>query len=184
MDSAADNASVQGHAEVQTGESEAGTQLILPLGDIQSADGQTLLVEVVLPPRRPGSYRLARILLKYEVGSIAEDTALDLVTTFAAGAGTGPGNPRVMNSVEKATTFKLQTRALQASMLGDTETAGKNLRAAATRLLSMGETELAGATTLEAERIEAEGRASAGATKKLTFDTRRLSAAETVRLKE
>ncbi|HST06398.1 MAG TPA: VWA domain-containing protein [Chloroflexia bacterium] len=184
MDSAADNASAQGHAEVQTGESEAGTQLTLPLGDIQSADGQTLLVEVVLPPRRPGSYRLARILLKYEVGSIAEDTALDLVTSFAAGAGTGPGNPRVMNSVEKATTFKLQTRALQASMLGDTETAGKNLRAAATRLLSMGETELAGATTLEAERIEAEGRASAGATKKLTFDTRRLSAAETVRLKE
>ena len=30
-----------------------------------------------------------------------------------------PGNPRVMNSVEKATTFKLQTRALQASMAGD-----------------------------------------------------------------
>jgi hypothetical protein len=48
----------------------------------------------------------------------------------------------------------------------------------------VGETELAGATTLEAERIEAGGRARAGATKKLTFDTRRLSAAETVRLKE
>jgi hypothetical protein len=48
----------------------------------------------------------------------------------------------------------------------------------------MGETELAEATTKEAERIETEGRASASATKKLTFDTRRLSAAETVRLKE
>jgi len=184
MDGSADSPSGQGQAEVQTGDSSAGTQLTLPLGDIQSADGQTLLVEVVLPPRRPGSYRLARVLLKYEIGSTAEDTVLDLVTTFAEGAGTGPGNPRVMNSVEKATTFKLQTRALQASMVGDTETAGKNLRAAATRLLSMGETELAEATTQEAERIEAEGHASASATKKLTFDTRRLSAAETVRLKE
>ena len=184
MDGSADSPSGQGQAEVQTGDSSAGTQLTLPLGDIQSADGQTLLVEVLLPPRRPGSYRLARVLLKYEIGSTAEDTVLDLVTTFAEGAGTGPGNPRVMNSVEKATTFKLQTRALQASMVGDTETAGKNLRAAATRLLSMGETELAEATTQEAERIETEGHASASATKKLTFDTRRLSAAETVRLKE
>jgi Ca-activated chloride channel family protein len=184
MDGSADSPSGQGQAEVQTGDSSAGTQLTLPLGDIQSADGQTLLVEVVLPPRRPGSYRLARVLLKYEIGSSAEDTVLDLVTTFAEGAGAGPGNPRVMNSVEKATTFKLQTRALQASMVGDTETAGKNLRAAATRLLSMGETDLAEATTKEAERIETEGRASASATKKLTFDTRRLSAAETVRLKE
>lgn len=184
MDGSADGSSGQGQAEVQTGDSSAGTQLTLPLGGIQSADGQTLLIEVVLPPRRPGSYRLARILLKYEIGSTAEDTVLDLVTTFAEGAGAGPGNPRVMNSVEKATTFKLQTRALQASMVGDAETAGKNLRAAATRLLSMGETELAEATTKEAERIETEGRASASATKKLTFDTRRLSAAETVRLKE
>lgn len=184
MDAAVDSGSGQGRAEVQTGESGAGTQLTLPLGDIQSADGQTLLVEVLLPPRRPGSYRLARILLKYEVGSAAEDTALDLVMTFAEGGGAGPGNPRVMNSVEKATTFKLQTRALQASMLGDVETASKNLRAAATRLLSMGEEELAGATTLEAERIETEGRASASATKKLTFETRRLSAAETTRLKD
>lgn len=184
VDGAADGSSGQAQAEVQAGDSSAGTQLTLPLGDIQSADGQTLLVEVVLPPRRPGSYRLARVLLKYEIGSTAEDTVLDLVTTFAAGAGAGPGNPRVMNSVEKATTFKLQTRALQASMVGDAETAGKNLRAAATRLLSMGETDLAEATTKEAERIETEGRASASATKKLTFDTRRLSAAETVRLKE
>ncbi|MEP6775459.1 MAG: VWA domain-containing protein [Chloroflexota bacterium] len=184
MDGSADGSSGQGQAEVQTGDSNAGTQLTLPLGDIQSADGQTLLVEVVLPPRRPGSYRLARVLLKYEIGSTAEDTVLDLVTTFSESAGAGPGNPRVMNSVEKATTFKLQTRALQASMVGDAETAGKNLRAAATRLLSMGETELAEATTKEAERVESEGRASASATKKLTFDTRRLSAAETVRLKE
>ena len=184
MEGSADGSSGQGQVEVQTGDSSAGTQLTLPLGDIQSADGQTLLVEVVLPPRRPGSYRLARILLRYEIGSTAEDTVLDLVTTFSEGAGAGPGNPRVMNSVEKATTFKLQTRALQASMVGDAETAGKNLRAAATRLLSMGETDLAEATTKEAERIETEGRASASATKKLTFDTRRLSAAETVRLKE
>ncbi|MEO5952985.1 MAG: VWA domain-containing protein, partial [Chloroflexia bacterium] len=170
------------------GESTTGAgsdgQISLPLGDIQSADGQTLLYEVVLPPRKPGSYRLARIALEYEVGHGKEETALDLVVAFAEGAGKGPGNPRVMNSVEKATTFKLQTRALQASMLGDMEAASRNLRAAATRLLSMGESELAEASEQEAQRIEVEGQTNAAATKKLTFDTRKLLMAETARLVE
>lgn len=163
---------------------DADAPVSVPLGNIQSADGQTLLFEVVVPPRKTGSYRLARILLSYEAGSATADTALDLVVGFAEGAGRGPGDPRVMNSVEKATTFKLQTRALQASMLGDTEEASRNLRAAATRLLNMGETELAEASQQEAQRIETEGRANAGATKKLTFDTRKLSVAETARLTE
>jgi Ca-activated chloride channel family protein len=167
---------------VEGSEGGAGSQLTLPLGDLQSADGQTLLFEVVVPPRKPGSYRLARIVLEYEVGSGKEEAALDLVVSFAEGAGKGPGEARVMNSVEKATTFKLQTRALQASMVGDVETASRNLRAAATRLLSMGETELAEASQQEAERIETEGQANAGATKKLTFNTRKLSVAETMRL--
>jgi len=163
------------------------TSLTLPLGDIQSADGQTLLYEVVIPPRKPGSYRLAHVLLEYETsdpGKTKGDTALDLVVGFATGAGTGPGDPRVMNSVEKATTFKLQTRALQASMAGDVTGATRNLRAAATRLLNLGETELAEAAEKEAEKIEAEGLVSTAATKKLTFETRKLSAAETSRLTE
>jgi Ca-activated chloride channel family protein len=126
-------------------------------------------------------------LLEYETsdpGKTKGDTALDLVVSFAAGAGTGPGNPRVMNSVEKATTFKLQTRALQASMAGDAAAATRNLRAAATRLLNLGETELAEEAEKEAQKIESEGHVSAAATKKLTFETRKLSASETTKLKE
>jgi Ca-activated chloride channel family protein len=172
-------------AEPQT--SGSATSLSLPLGDLQSADGQTLLFEVVLPPRRPGSYRLARLMLDYETGDSTMprgDTALDLVVDFTAAPVTGPGNARVMNSVEKATTFKLQTRALQASMAGDNAAATRNLRAAATRLLNLGETDLAQAAEREAERIETEGTASPAATKKLTFDTRKLSVSETVHLKE
>jgi Ca-activated chloride channel family protein len=172
-------------AQAQTGGS--ATSLSLPLGDLQSADGQTLLFEIVLPPRRPGSYRLARLLLEYETGDPSSpkgDTALDLVASFSSTPVTGPGNARVMNSVEKATTFKLQTRALQASMAGDNAAATRNLRAAATRLLNMGETELAQATEREAERIESEGHMSPAATKKLTFDTRKLAVSETVHLKE
>ncbi len=89
-----------------------------------------------------------------------------------------------MNIVEKATAFKLQTRALQEAEIGNVEAASRNLRAAATRLLNLGETDLAQAAEREAERIESEGTASPAATKKLTFDTRKLSVSETVHLKE
>ncbi len=80
-----------------------------------------------------------------------------------------------MNIVEKATTFKLQTRALNASMMGDVEGATRNLRAVATRLLNMGETDLAEAAEQEAQLMETRGQMSAAGTKKLAFDTRRLS---------
>lgn len=165
-------------AEPQT--NGAATDLTMPLGDLESGSGQTLLFEVVVPARKPGQYRLARLLLLYQVagpGGSESDVAVDLVVKFAAGVH-GPGDPRVMNSVEKATTFKLQTRALQASMAGDVTGATRNLRAAATRLLNMGETELAEATEREAQLLETSGQMSAAGTKKLAFDTRKLAITE------
>jgi Ca-activated chloride channel family protein len=84
-----------------------------------------------------------------------------------------------MNYVEKATMFKLQTRALQASEAGDVAAATRNLRAAATRLLNMGETELAQAAEREAQLLETNGRMSPAGTKKLVYDTRRLVVSET-----
>lgn len=155
--------------------------LTLPLGDMPRQGGQSVLFEVMLAPRKPGQYRLAQLLLQYEASGPSagsDQVTLDLPVTFAAGAGKGPGNPRVMNSVEKATTFKLQTRALQASMAGDVGAATRNLRAAATRLLNMGETELAEAAEEEAQKLESEGKMSAAGTKKLTFETRKLAVSE------
>jgi len=150
--------------------------LTLPLGDVQPDAGQTLLYEVLLPPRRPGQYKLARFSLSYEATGHAEsEVALDLAAAFTPGGQPGPGNPRVMNIVEKATTFKLQTRALEASMLGDMANATRNLRAAATRLLNMGEADLAEAAEQEARALESGGRMSSAGTKKLAFDTRRLA---------
>ena len=134
------------------------------------------MYEILLPPRRPGQYRLAHFSLKYETTGHAEsEIALDLAAAFTPGGQPGPGNPRVMNIVEKATTFKLQTRALEASMLGDVANATRNLRAAATRLLNMGETQLAEAAEQEAQAIESSGRMTAAGTKKLAFDTRKLT---------
>jgi Ca-activated chloride channel family protein len=156
------------------------SNVAVPLGDLQGS--QTLLLEMILPARKPGQYRLARLSLQYEVAGrdqAVSETAVDVVAKFAAGVQRGPGDPRVMNNVERATTFKLQTRALQASMLGDVATATRSLRAAATRLLNMGETELAEAAESEAQLLETKGRMSSAGTKKLAFDTRRLALSET-----
>ena len=160
----------------------AQQELTLPLGDMEAGTPQTLLVEFLVPPRKPGQYRLARFLLRYELtnGPGAETSvSLDLAANFEVGVKRGAGNPRVMNSVEKATAFKLQTRALQASMVGDVAGATRNLRAAATRLLNMGETELAGAAEDEARLLESNGQMSPAGTKKLAFETRKLAVAET-----
>jgi Ca-activated chloride channel family protein len=160
----------------------SGGSLTLPLGDNESGSGQTLLFEMLLPPRKPGQYRLAHVALDYEsTGTMAtkgEQISLDLVVSFSMSAKRGPGNPRVMNSVEKATTFKLQTRALQASEAGDVAAATRNLRAAATRLLNIGETELAEAAEREAQLLETAGKMSAAGTKKLAFETRKLAVTE------
>jgi Ca-activated chloride channel family protein len=69
-------------------------------------------------------------------------------------------------------------------MAGDNAAATRNLRAAATRLLNLGETELARAAEAAAERIETGGQASPAATKTLAFDTRKLSVSVTVHLKD
>ena len=73
------------------------------------------------------------------------------------------------------TAFKLQTRALEEAKLGNVEGASQKLRAAATRLLEMGEEELGRAALEEAEHLEKTGQMTAHGTKKLRYETRKLT---------
>jgi Ca-activated chloride channel family protein len=84
-------------------------------------------------------------------------------------------DPEVMNIVEKVTAFKLQTRALEEAKMGNVAGASQKLRAAATRLLEMGEEELAESALEEAENLEKSGQMSAHGTKKLRYETRKLT---------
>ncbi len=59
-----------------------------------------------------------------------------------------------MNTVERVSAYILQTRALDDMMLGNMAAATQKLRAAATRLLTVGETGLAEAVEAEAARVE------------------------------
>jgi Ca-activated chloride channel family protein len=69
-------------------------------------------------------------------------------------------------------------------MVGDVAGATRNLQAVATRLLNMGETELAEEAQREVARVEQQGSMSAAGTKKLAYDTRKLSMSETMILRD
>ncbi|MFQ3684514.1 MAG: VWA domain-containing protein, partial [Roseiflexus sp.] len=84
-------------------------------------------------------------------------------------------NPRVMNLVEKVTAFKLQTRALAEAEAGNLSGATQKLRAAATRLLDLGELELAQKVAEQAEHLDQGQAMSAEQQKELRYATRRLT---------
>lgn len=149
------------------------------LGDLVKDEGQMVLVELMLPPRQPGSYRVAQAEVSYDVASshlVGEKVKVDIVAGFTPDPTLATqGNPYVLNVVEKVTAHKLQTRALDEAAMGNIVGATQKLRAAATRLLEMGEQELGQAAMQEANNLEQQGQMSAGGTRKLRYETRKLT---------
>lgn len=149
------------------------------LGDMDVGQGQSVLVELLLPPRAPGTYRIAQAEVSYDIialGRTGEKAKVDVVLEFTADmARAAQVNPFVMNIVEKVTAHRLQTQALDEAAVGNIAGATQKLRAAATRLLELGEEELARTALEEAQRLEeGKGLSSAG-TKKLRYETRKLT---------
>lgn len=150
-----------------------------PLGDMERGQGQSLLVELLVPPLAPGAYRLAQAEVAYDVAALNlhnEKVRSDIVLSFSANPlETAAVNAQVMNIVEKVTAHKLQTRALEEAALGNIAGATQKLRAAATRLLDLGEHDLAEVARQEAARLEQGQGLSAHGTKKLRYETRKLT---------
>lgn len=149
------------------------------LGDMEREQGQSILVELMIQPRQPGTYRLAQAEITYDVMALNrtnEKVQADILLNFTENlAQAEQSNPYVLNIVEKVTAHKLQTRALREAEVGNIEGATQKLRAAATRLLSMGEDDLANTAMEEADRLEQGGQISQEGTKKLRYETRKLT---------
>lgn len=149
------------------------------LGDLDAEEGKSLLVELLLPPRQAGRYRLAQAEIRYDLpmqGEAGLSTRSDIVLTYTTEAEPLRAyDPLVMNLVEKVTAYKLQTRALDEARQGNIAGATQKLRAAATRLLELGEADLAEAARREADNLEQSGQMSASGTKKLRYQTRKLT---------
>lgn len=151
----------------------------IPLGDLERDSTHALLLELIVPPRSRGTYRLAHAMLSYDnpaQGLLGEKVRDDIVVQYTDDPWAATQtDARVMNVVEKVSAHRLQTRALQEAQAGNIAGATVKLRAAATRLLNMGEDGLAQAALQEAENLERQGQLSAAGTKKLRYETRRLT---------
>lgn len=149
------------------------------LGEMERGQGQSVLVELLVPPLGAGAYRLAQAEIAYDVATLGlrnEKVKTDVVLRFSADAAEIAANQAdVLNIVEKVTAHKLQTRALEEAASGNIVGATQKLRAAATRLLDLGESELAAVARQEADRLERGQGLSAHGTKKLRYETRKLT---------
>lgn len=152
-------------------------EVAVRLGDLTFDDGGSIVMDLMLPSRAAGTFRIAQAELHYTpVGQEAEQVLKqDVLLDMTAESDTAAYDPRVMNLVEKVTAFKLQTRALDEAEVGNVSGATQKLRAAATRLLDLGELELAEKTQKQAEELEKGATLSAETQKELRYATRRLT---------
>ncbi len=147
------------------------------LGEI-SGDGASVLIDLLVPEREPGVYRIAQAELQYDAPALqisGGSIKLDIPLNYTVDASASQIAPAIMNTVEKVTAFKLQTRALSEAEAGNIAGATQKLRAAATRLLDLGEVDLAETMQQSAETLEQGKQISAADQKQLKYATRRLT---------
>ncbi|MDY7079524.1 MAG: VWA domain-containing protein [Chloroflexota bacterium] len=148
------------------------------LGDMVAGEEPALLLELIVPSRPAGVYRLAQTLLAGDdpAGDLAGlKTRADVVVEYTPDpAQAAQLVPQVMHVVEALSAYKLQRNARADLKAGDVDGATRKLRAAATRLLDMGEEELAAETERQASELEQHGQADPRRTKKLRYETRKL----------
>jgi Ca-activated chloride channel family protein len=155
----------------------------VPLGELESGSGRTVLIELLIDPRPAGQYRIGQVEVDYDVPVLnlqGVKTRADVMMTFTADpALAAQVNAPVMNIVEKVSAFKLQTRALQDLQSGDVSGATQKLQSAVTRLLNQGEVELAQTMQQEIANLQQTGQISSEGQKTMKFGTRK-----TVRLSD
>lgn len=147
------------------------------MGDLDPANPPALLVELIVPTQPRGTFRIAGIAVNHQVPGGGAQTAAtqDVVIRYSMSKERESPNPTVMNTVEKVTAYVLQTRALNDMAAGNISAATQRLRAAATRLLTVGENDLAEAVQAEAARLEKSGQVSPEGAKEIRYATRKLT---------
>lgn len=149
------------------------------LGDMVENVGQTLLVDLLAPAISGGVHRLAHADITYDVPAIglsAQKVSIDiLLETTIDMTQAQLTDGRVMNIVERVVAHKLQTQALDEVAAGETAKATQRLRAAATRLLELGEVDLAEQANVQANKIEKEGQIDIATAQKMRYATKRLT---------
>lgn len=152
-------------------------EVAVRLGDLSYGATSSVVIDMLLPSRATGAFRIAQAELHYTLvgGEQSQVIKQDVLIEFTSDPKAANYTAPVMNLVEKVMAFKLQTRALAEAELGNVSGATQKLRAAATRLLDLGELELAEKTQQQADQLEQGSAISPEAQKELRYATRRLT---------
>ncbi len=151
----------------------------ISLGSLSADRIALYLLELLVPPKPPGHYDLCQLELSGDVpalgdqaGKIRKRIAVDFVKKLPGDAETP--SP-IVAALGKLVIFKMQEKTLQDLEQGQIQRASQRLETMATRLLNIGEPELAKAALLEAGRLSRTGLLSPEGKKKLKYGTRSLS---------
>ncbi|HVC44934.1 MAG TPA: VWA domain-containing protein [Candidatus Binataceae bacterium] len=99
------------------------------IGDLESGVPGSVLLTLVLPPRKPGPVRIAQSVFRFEVPGVGERTAaLDITVDYTLDRTlTSKRNGRVMNLVDQVSIAKLQARAEEELKAGNVDRATRLL---------------------------------------------------------
>ncbi|MEO0248589.1 MAG: DnaJ domain-containing protein [candidate division WOR-3 bacterium] len=152
---------------------------VFPLGLLESHKGDVFLIEMLIPPHPAGQHRLVRAEVVGDIPALGrqrERAWQEIVVNFAEGPIPDQQVPSaIVGALGKLAIFKMQEKALSDLEQGKTDLATQRLEAMATRLINIGEIELARAALLEAGRIAKTGQLSPEGKKKIKYGTRSLS---------
>jgi len=155
-------------------------QDVISLGTLQTDSPLTLLLELIIHSHPPGTHRLAQLEITGDVPILerrGERLRQDLTLDFTPQTPSAPPAvpPAILSVLAKITIFQMQENAWKSLEKGDVAEATRRLEAMATRLLDLGEHQLARAALLEAGRLARSGHLSPAGRKTIKYGTRSLS---------
>ncbi len=151
----------------------------IALGSLEKERPQAVMLEMVVPTLGPGTHRLVHLDVEATIPAVG-DQPVRLEHTMAMSFDLELGRrtpvpPDIVSAMGKLAIFKMQERVMQDIESGEIEPAVSRLKTMATRLLDIGEVELARAALLEAGRLSQTGNLSAAGRKKIRYGTRELT---------
>ena len=155
------------------------TQRPIELGHLEKDTPLGILVELWVQLESVGPSHLLTVKVEGDVVSMGlpdEQVSAEVGVEVTAEKETDQSvPPAIVGAMGKLAIFRMQEKTMMELERGDIERASQRLETMATRLLNIGETELAKAALLEAGRLVRTGHISPEGRKKIRYGTRSLS---------
>ena len=149
---------------------------VYSLGNLLAGKPTQILFEIVVREPTPGFHRLLQLEMRAQVPTFNREERLifDLEREFVPGVVEEPVPSALVNVLSRLSIFRMQEQVWKALETGQIEDARRWLETIATRLLDMGEAELAHVALLEAGRVAQGGQMSSRGQKVIRYGTRSL----------